>query len=185
MNYTKTLTIATLCLAASEAIAVESTNQDTLNYGGYNSPVWTDSSFNGSIYRNFWGGYLYTHINHTQGAIDTAIQTSYSATTVDAVKNDYWVGAKYIINGNGDWYMGPKLSVNWDNNGHSDDATGWYENYVVERANKSPQQFESWNQFWAVRQYDPGTEKIWTPVKKILKAGAILAYLINVLIHLG
>lgn len=201
MTHMKKFAAACLCLLAFKSIADESWGTETMYYGNYNSPVWTDNNYNGSIYRNFFGGYLYTHISHTQGAIDTAIQASYSAHSVDAVKSDYWVGAKYHTggSGNGDWYMGPKLSVNWDNNGHSDGAAGWYENYVVERSNKNPQQFEdwlesqggwylgenwfsgihykfylrpfsSWNQFWAVRQYDPGTEQIWTPVKKILES---------------
>ena len=185
---------------SSPASAIESWNKDTLYYGNYSSPVWTSGAFDGGMYRNFWGGYLYASVWHNNGGWDTAIQGNYSINRVDNVKSDYWVGAKYEVwgSGSGYWYMGPKLSVNWQG-GNNDGASGWWENYIVDRMKQTPAQFDrwiknqggwylgedwfsgihykfyrrpfsSWNQLWAVRQYDPGTGKVWTPVKKILEA---------------
>lgn len=201
---------AGLGFSAASAQAVESWNKTTLYVDRYNSPVWTSGQFDswGGMYRNFHGQYLYASVWHDNGGWDTAIQGNYSIDKVDNVKKDYWVGAKYNAwgSGSGYWYMGPKVSVNWQG-GNNDGASGWWENYIVEYSKQKPWElhswltdknkaggrylgedwfsgihykfylrpFAGWNQLWAVRQYDPnnyypGSNKVWTPVKKILEA---------------
>lgn len=189
-----------LCLICVDAFAATSSGKNTMYNGRYNSPVWTSGQFNGTMWRDFRGGYLKAKVNHTQGGWDTAIQGNYSISNVDKVKGNYWVASKYHVSGSGNglWWMGPKISVNWQNNGDSNGAKGWYENYIIDRAKQKPWEidswlknqgatylgsskpsgihykyykrpFSSWVQYWAVRQYDPGTGKVWTPVKEVLK----------------
>ena len=152
------------------------------------------------MYRNFHGAYLYSGVWHSKGGWDTAIGTTYGIDKVDNVNKNYWVTSRYKVwgSGSGDYWMGPKVSVNWNNCSNPNGCSGCWENYIVDRSSRSPGEidrfikdqggwylgeswpsgihykyyrrpFSKWNQMWAVRQYDPGTAQVWTPVKEVLK----------------
>ena len=198
-SFIAVITLACVAMLSTEALAKTSKGKNTLYQGRFNSPVWTSSQFNGNMYRDFRGGYLQAKVNHSKGGWDTAIQGNYAISNVDKVKGNYWVASKYHVSGSGSglWWMGPKVSVNWQN-GNPNGSKGWYENYIVDRAKQKPWEidkwlkdqgakylgsskpsgihykyyrrpFSNWVQYRAVRQYDPGNQKVWTPVKHILQ----------------
>lgn len=177
--------ILALLLLPISALAATSTGTDTLFGTYYDTPVFTDGSFSGTLFRDFtnttrFDATLTVQVNSTSGVFDTAIRGYYTNADVDSVHPQFYVGATVIatVNGTttGDWWVGPKITVNFD--GYPD----WYENYIVENSNRSIGVWDStfttngntylgdtvdaggetykhylyvqfaWKQYWAIRQ---------------------------------
>ena len=172
------LTLATL------AHAETSTTTNTMSHSWYSSPVFTDGAFSGTMFRDFDGSTqraasLVVQVDHVAGVFDTAIRAYHTTHAVDAIHPNYYVYARYTITATsvlGDWWVGPKINVNFDGW-----PTEWYENYVVENSSRTPANWadvfnfyggtyigetthdggvykhyyvpwETWHQMWAIRQ---------------------------------
>ena len=157
-----------------------------LYYGDYGAPLWTSYTFQGTHDRHFLGDMLVLDVvqDHPEGGIDTALSRNENEKpAVSAVHEKLAVCFRYgvSLHGEGIWWAGPKISVNW-NNAAGTETSGWHENYIVETAKETPDQLEQrlkdifgarfigetrqdgstyrhftfpfleWDQYWAIRQ---------------------------------
>ena len=155
--------------------------------GDYGSPLWLSGDFQGYHDRHFVRDMLVLDVvqNHPQGGIDTALSRNENEKpAVSAVHPKLAVCFRYgvALHGEGIWWAGPKVSVNW-NNAAGTETSGWHENYVVETAKETPAELEQrlkdvfgarfigetrqdgstyrhftfpfleWDQYWAIRQH--------------------------------
>ena len=122
----------------------------------YTSPLWLSSTFDGSHWRGFANGELVVRVAHTKGGFDTGVARSGSPPMlVDELHADAYVDGTFEASsvaegeaavgaaGPGHWCFGPKISVNW-NRDAGQETDGWYENYIVDTATKSPAELEAW-----------------------------------------
>lgn len=138
--------VASLIHIPKMVSAETSTNTDTLWHTWYSSPVFTDGSFSGTMFRDFEGNSLdnptlLVQVDMTAGVFDTAIRAYYVGHDINSIHPKYAVDADYsvaVTSGTGKWWVGPKLNVNFD--GWPND---WYENYVIENSNETPGQWDS------------------------------------------
>lgn len=181
----KVLRVALILLACATVSHSEtSTNTDLLSHTWYASPVFVDGAFSGTIFRDFDGSTqrnssLIVQIDHSAGVFDTGIRAYHTTHAVDAIHPNYYIYGRYTVTETsvlGDWWVGPKINVNFD--GWPDE---WYENYVVENSNRTPNDWDTillsfdgtylgetthdggvykhyhvpwntWHQMWAIRQ---------------------------------
>ena len=154
--------------------------------GGYASPLWLSDKFDGEHERRFDGDTLVLTMaqRHPEGGLDTALaRPEDEKPPLGEVSDDLTVCFAFDVDlrGEGHWWAGPKVSVNWDHDGGAEIA-GWHETYIVEIADDAPAEiearmkaywdvtfigeteqdgstyrhftfpFESWDQYWAIRQ---------------------------------
>ena len=139
------LSLSAFASVAHAADGASSTGTDQLFVDRINSPVW-EHDFVGSKYRELSSNGLFVDLEQRSGGFDTAIQGDYSIARVDQVSNDYAIAARLRVDGggSGEWWYGPKLSVNWVTDcGDSNGCAGWFENYVIEKANISPAEYDA------------------------------------------
>lgn len=152
----------------------------------YSSPIWQSGKFTGYHRRAFDRNHLDVVLEqtHHEGGFDVAIaRENFADIKVSDVNDDIYVCADFSINltGEGKWWAGAKVSVNWDYTANTE-TKGWYENYIIDTADRDPQEFEQflyddlngtyigstqhdgsdyrhffviynqWFQYWAVRQ---------------------------------
>lgn len=156
--------------------------KENIDTGLHNLPVWTSDSFEGTFCRKIIGDvdYLEITINENAGGFDTAVTINNSPTLVDDIAPGLMVSAtiKVELENSGNWWVGPKFSVRED---VSQGLEGNYENYVVENASRTPEEYDerltrndgiylgetnqngsiykhyvkphrTWDQYWAIRQ---------------------------------
>jgi hypothetical protein len=126
---------------ALAAQPVKSTSlSEKLKNDRFESPIWTDGRFDGSVVRSFGGNWLWVSVaQRSEGGMDTGVGVESARATVDQVPSTEMVSAKLRIDGKtgaGSWWYGPKISVNWS-------TSGWYENYIVESASTTPAAFDA------------------------------------------
>ncbi len=158
-----------------------STHQETIQTRSHRSTVWTNDKFDGDFSRKITGDVtnFMVDIEATTGGFDTAIAKRNSAIPVDKINSQTRIFStiEVNLNGSGNWWVGPKFAVRMN---LSQGLDGNYENYVVENASRSPQEYHdkftrqgkylgqtnhngsvykhyykrhnTWGQFWAIRQ---------------------------------
>ena len=166
--------------------AVSGDQGGRLHKGDYSSPLWLSDAFDGEHERRFDGEDLVlTMTQRAQtGGLDTALATAEGELPpVGEVSDDLVVCFAYDVDleGEGHWWAGPKISVNWNRDAEVE-TTGWHETYIVEVADDAPDviearmkdywdvtflgeteqdgsvyrhftfPFEEWDQYWAIRQ---------------------------------
>ena len=154
--------------------------------GGYASPLWLSDKFDGEHERSFDGDTLVLTMaqRHPEGGLDTALaRPEDQKPPLAQVSDDLTVCFAFDVDleGEGHWWVGPKVSVNWDHDGGTEIA-GWHETYIVEMADDDPATLEArmreywdvtfigeteqdgstyrhftfpfleWDQYWAIRQ---------------------------------
>ena len=142
--------------AASADDGVTGDQSGYLYKGGYTSPLWLSSEFEGTHERRFEGDTLVLTMDQTNegsGGLDTALaRPETEKPTVAEVSSDLKVCFAYDIQlaGEGSWWAGPKISVNWGG-GQGDGMSGWHETYVIETASDDPATFEAkMKEYWDV-----------------------------------
>ncbi len=152
-----------------------------ISTGAHRSPVWTNSQFEGNFCREITGDVrnFKVTIDAKKGGFDTAIQKRNPAIRVDDVGSQTRISSKIDVRlkGSGRWWVGPKFPIKEN---IRQGLSGNYENYVIENASRSPQEYhkdltrrgtylgqtnhdgsqykhyykdhKSWGQFFAIRQ---------------------------------
>ena len=141
----------------SAADSVTGEQSGYLYKGGYASPLWLSQAFEGTHERHFDGETLVLTMDQTNdgsGGLDTALaRPEDEKPTVAQVSDDLTVCFAYDVQlqGDGSWWAGPKISVNWDHDGGGDGMAGWHETYVIEVASDDPATFEAkMKEYWDV-----------------------------------
>ena len=149
---------ATSAALADEAMPITGDQSGYLTRGGYGSPLWLSDVFEGTHERRFEGDTLVLTMDQTRigsGGLDTALaRPEDEKPTVAEVSEDLTVCFAYdvALEGEGSWWAGPKISVNWNHEGgDSDGMSGWHETYVIEVASDDPATFEAkMKEYWDV-----------------------------------
>ena len=166
--------------------SVMGSQEGRLYKGDYSAPLWLSEAFDGEHERRFEGDTLVLTMSQSAktGGLDTALATGEDELpAVRDVSDDLVVCFAYDVDleGEGHWWAGPKISVNW-NRDAAVEVDGWHETYIVELADDSPAEiearmidyfdarfigetvqdggvyrhftfpFEDWDQYWAIRQ---------------------------------
>ena len=172
--------------ADDKPVSIMGTSTERMFNGDYSSPMWLSHRFDGEQSRRFEGDTLVLTMRQTakEGGLDTALATDEGELpAVGEVSDDLTVCFAYDVDleGEGHWWAGPKISVNW-NRDDEVETSGWHETYIVEIADDDPAQiearmkdywdvtfigetehdgstyrhftfpFEEWDQYWAIRQ---------------------------------
>ena len=113
--------------------------------GGLSSPNWVSQNFDGSHYRELLNGTLNASVDSRIGGFDTAISGSAPKVTTKDVHEDTFVEGRFHAFGldSGEWWYGPKISINWQENGPTDGTDGWFENYIIDSASQTPSQMNA------------------------------------------
>ena len=145
--------------AAAPVSTMDGVTGDQAGYlykGGYASPLWLSDAFEGTHERRFEGDTLVLTMDQTNqgsGGLDTALaRPEGENATVAQVSDDLTVCFAYDVQltGDGSWWAGPKISVNWGE-GDRNGMAGWHETYVIEIASDDPATFEAkMKEYWDV-----------------------------------
>lgn len=156
--------------------------------GPYSSGVWISDVFQGNHCREMdtSGTTLYTYLLSNTGGFDTGIGRR-NPTLVDDLAPGLVVSAKtdHNLEGEGNWWIGPKIGTRpcqYSSLCPDIFVSQWFENYVIENASRTPQEYEQrilnrpggrylgetfqdgsvykhyfkphkdWGQYWAIRQ---------------------------------
>lgn len=144
-------------ISINPAMAATSSNDfEVIRDGGLSSPNWVSSDFEGSHFRELLDGSLNAYVTSTKGGFDTAIAGNAPKTTTKDVHPETFVEGRFHAfgEGQGDWWYGPKISINWQENGPQDGGGGWFENYVIDSASRTPAQMEA----WLLNDYEPDND---------------------------
>ena len=128
---------------ASLALSAINTTTDHFAFGEYTSSAWVSDKFQGEKSRQFKGTTLHYNVSQSspEGGIDIGLsRVDYDPVTVSEAKTDLYVCSSYIteLSGNGRWWAGPKISVNWQGDeAAKHNGDDWHENYIVEIASST------------------------------------------------
>jgi len=118
--------------------------------GDYSSPAWVNDRFTGTHVRQLTDNRLDFQIEQTVegGGWDTGVGLAQEpAIPLGTVARDETICFAYDLDldasEGGKWWAGPKISVNWAAMTDAASTGEWYENYVVEIANQSPDDLEA------------------------------------------
>lgn len=118
--------------------------------GVYSSPAWVNDRFTGTHVRELTDNRLKFQIEQTVegGGWDTGVGLAQEpAIPLGTVAKDETICFAYDLDldalDGGKWWAGPKISVNWAAMTDTPSTGDWYENYVVEVANKTPAELEA------------------------------------------
>ena len=159
---------------------IRSCQLDLIRIGDHESTVWSNNEFDGEVCREITGDVtnFSLTVDIEEGGFDTSIAAVNPRVRVDEVNfGNMSFNVDVDLEGSGAWWVGPKIDIRKNKSGGTD---GWYENYVVENASRSPEEYHerltddgiylgqsdldgatyrhyftphnSWNQFWAIRQ---------------------------------
>lgn len=123
-----------------------STGFERMTYENFVSPAWTSDDFKGTVRRSFNTTRLHVKLSQNKGGFDTAVGRSQSWDTVDSLARDFSVHSKMtrLGTGSGQWWYGPKISVNWPTHYAKHGAAGWYENYIIDNSSKTQANLHQW-----------------------------------------
>lgn len=113
---------------------------------GIISPIWVSNEFVGTHDRALSAKKLIVRLKQDSGGFDTSIaREDAKGVFVDEIRDDLQVGYRINVTGTseGDWWAGPKISVNW-NNEVKEETFGWYENYIIDTASWTPEGLVDW-----------------------------------------
>ena len=164
------------------ASVIKSDKQGLIRIGKHESATWSNREFDGDIRREITGDVSNFSLTADieKGRFDTGIAAVNPKVRVDEI--DFGNMSSNInvdLDGDGNWWAGPKIDIRQNKSGGT---AGWYENYVIENASRTPQEYHKrlgtngtflgqtnddgvtynhyfmnhpdrdWKQFWAVRQ---------------------------------
>nr|WP_136252439.1 RICIN domain-containing protein [Ningiella ruwaisensis] len=141
------------CVSISLVVhAASSSGLERIYAGNYASTAWQSDKFDGSKFRDLNTDRVTISVDHENGGFDASFAGTFSIDKVDNVSNDFAVNASFSQtgSGSGQWWYGPKISVNWIS-GNPNGNAGWYENYIVDTAKRNPQQMHD----WLLNDWDP------------------------------
>ena len=159
--------------------------------GPWQATLWLSDTFDGTQSRDLDGNVL--RVAMTQfaqgGGLDTSVgrpELEVGKPRVADVRDDakacFDFDVALDLVDEGRWWAGPKISVNWQDDGDRNGMSGWYENYIIETASIPPGELavglldwgqgvyigdtvhdggtyrhyrakhQSWTQYWAIRQ---------------------------------
>jgi len=116
---------------------------------------WVSTDFQGSYYRELSPTSLKVDLNANTGGFDAGVIANYGFwgpdappfdALVDEMHQGFYVKADFEVknittttgpDGDGHWWYGPKISVNW-----TESRVDWFENYVIENSDRTPAQLE-------------------------------------------
>lgn len=117
---------------------------DHFVYSTYTSSAWISDNFTGEKSRQIIGESLYFTVEqtHPEGGLDVGLSRKDSRSKPVTQAKRYLricYAYKLDLRGEGRWWAGPKISVNWQGD-EAAKANGddWYENYIVEIASSTP-----------------------------------------------
>ena len=122
--------------------AVTTTGSETVYVQRFGTTAWESKDFEGSHKRVLSADDVLISMQNTTGGFDASFSGNFTADTVDEVSPEFKVAAAFNQEGKGEWWYGPKISVNWTN-GDPDGMAGWYENYIIETATDSPNEMHA------------------------------------------
>ncbi len=134
-----------LVAVSAVVYAATSSGTDTIYSGNYSSSAWQSNEFDGTKYRDLNNNRVIINVDHNNGGFDASFGGNFSIDKVDQVSSKFAVNASFEVSGsgNGDWWYGPKVSVNWIS-GNPNGLAGWYENYIIDTASRSPSEMHTW-----------------------------------------
>ena len=120
---------------------IRSDERDLMRIGKHESSAWFDNKFDGDVTREITGDVtnFSLTVDIEEGGFDTGIATANPRVRVDEI--DFGQMSSNIdanLDGSGAWWIGPKVDVRKNKSGGTD---GWYENYVVENASRTPEEY--------------------------------------------
>ena len=131
--------------AISEVVSgPESTTTEHFTFGDYSSSAWVSDKFTGEKSRRFIGNALNFSVDqsHPEGGLDVGLSLDKPNTdpVSVAIKNLRVCSSyKTELTGEGRWWAGPKISVNWQGDeAAKQNGDDWYENYIIETASSTP-----------------------------------------------
>jgi len=119
-------------------------NTNHFEFGNHSSSAWVSDKFAGLHIRQFQDDALHFGVEqtHNEGGLDVGLSLKNSVPEpVSKAKQNLTVCSTYItdLSGNGRWWAGPKISVNWQGDeAAKQNGDAWYENYIVEIASSTP-----------------------------------------------
>ena len=127
----------------AERLDARSCTDERLELGARGSPVWTSDRFEGNFCRDVVGDgeRLTLTLDAEEGGFDTAVTARYNPTRVDDLRGaplNVSATVTPAFSGPGNWWIGPKFSVR-EAVGQS--LEGNYENYIVENASRTPEEY--------------------------------------------
>jgi hypothetical protein len=117
---------------------------DHFVHSDYTSSAWTSDDFTGEKSRQIIGKILHFTVDqtHPEGGLDVGLsRVDARVKPVTKAKTGLRVCSAYKIDlkGEGRWWAGPKVSVNWQGDeAAKQNGDDWYENYIVEIASSTP-----------------------------------------------
>jgi hypothetical protein len=128
--------------SAEQSSTVTTTGAETIYVQRFGTTAWESKDFEGSHKRVLSADDVLISMQSTTGGFDASFSGNFTADTVDEVSPEFKVAAAFNQEGEGEWWYGPKISVNWTN-GDPDGMAGWYENYIIETATDSPSEMHA------------------------------------------
>ena len=118
-------------------------SDERLELGTRGSPVWTSRAFEGTFCRDIVGDgeSLTLTLDAREDGFDTAIVSEYNPVRVDDLRTTPLPVSATVapeFSGSGNWWIGPKFSVR-ESAGQG--LEGNYENYIVENASRTPEEY--------------------------------------------
>lgn len=148
--------LALSACASAPSVSPDSDSDSALNdvrrlkSGTYSSPAWVNEKFTGSHLRKLEDDTLSFTLEQTVhgGGWDTGVAPGEEPRlplqdVADTESICFNYNLKLVPTGDGKWWAGPKVSVNWAAMTDQPSTGEWYENYVVELANQSPAELEA------------------------------------------
>ncbi len=137
--------------SSGKTLPVSPVNMTTehFEFGDYSSSAWISEKFTGEHKRQFQEKTLHFNVeqSHAEGGLDVGLsRADYQPEPVATAKKDLKVCSTYKINlsGEGRWWAGPKVSVNWQGDeAAKQNGDDWYENYIVEIASSTPDELHA------------------------------------------
>ena len=118
----------------------------TFTFEGRKSPAWISDGFIGEHSRQIKGNVLTFTVKQSarEGGLDVGFSdVGAYVGPVSGVADEASICSTYDIDlsGEGRWWAGPKISVNWQGDESAkQNGEDWYENYIIEISSSSPEE---------------------------------------------
>ena len=155
-------------MTAPERVVTSSTDS-VITSGDWQGMLWLSQDFDGSQTRTMEGNRLRVEMEQRapSGGLDAGVglYTGGAKPRFGELHPESAACFAFDVDlvGEGRWWAGPKISVNWTDAGDPDGAAGWYETYVIEAASIPPEELAEglldWGQgvFIGETEHDGGT----------------------------
>ena len=136
---------ASLCFSSFAFAATSTTDFEVISEGSLKSPNWVSGNFVGQHFRDLSNGILVAAVDSSSGGFDTALAANAPKVATKDVNTGIYVEGRFHAfgSGGGEWWYGPKISINWQTGGDQDGEAGWFENYIIDNASQNPAQLHT------------------------------------------